>query len=40
MRDKAGAFGTLLKIIARLLPGDRLKTATYLNPYSPDDGGI
>ena len=31
MRDKAGAFGTLLKIIARLLPGDRLKTATYLN---------
>jgi hypothetical protein len=31
MRDQAGAFGRILKIVGGLLPGERLKTATYLN---------
>jgi hypothetical protein len=31
MHDQAGAFGRILKIVGGLLPGERLKTATYLN---------
>ena len=31
MRDRAGAFGQTLKMVGSLLPGDRLKTAAYLN---------
>jgi Macrocin-O-methyltransferase (TylF) len=31
MHDQAGAFGRILRIAGSLLPGERLKTATYLN---------
>ena len=31
MHDQAGAFGRILRIVGSLLPGERLKTATYLN---------
>ena len=31
MEDRAGAFGQILKVVGSLLPGDRLKTAAYLN---------
>jgi hypothetical protein len=31
MHDQAGAFGRILKVLGLLLPGERLKTATYLN---------
>jgi Macrocin-O-methyltransferase (TylF) len=31
MHDQAGAFGRILKIVGGLLPGEGLKTATYLH---------
>ncbi|MGH6887519.1 MAG: TylF/MycF/NovP-related O-methyltransferase [Geminicoccales bacterium] len=31
MHDQAGAFGRILEVVGSLLPGERLKTATYLN---------
>lgn len=31
MHDQAGAFGRILGVVGSLLPGERLKTAAYLN---------